>query len=1038
VTPDDWRRVTAVFHDALAVPPEARDAFLDGACPDDPTVRAEVDRLLASHQQAGAFGAVPGQAFAGDSALDMVADSSSLYRATASPDTPGARPGLASHADGAPELQASPLPPEVSTAPARRQPFLSLVWLAAALGLVMFTSAAWQLVLYRGAAPDFGWTVARRGDDWIVTSARAGGPAGLLRQGDRLLEMTGVVPFGGTSPHRRSLSPGDTYDVTIERQGQRMGLDLVVGRDPAAAAGHVTYFLISLVWWAVGLVIGLARPEQASARLASAASVMTGLNFLQATVLRGPASFHPMHVVAGTHFFCRFPSDRPVTGIWKWALGLMYLAGAIPVALGAAVQIALRTQGLSGAAALVVPRGTLFALRGPIPTYVFYASLPLMITAAIRNYRGLTDENDRRRVRWVAFGGVVGLTPQVVASVLDFASAPVALPGLFVNAFTVVIPLAAAYAIVRHRVFGIAVVVRRGLQYLLARRALQAAVALPFLVLVSIVATSRHLTIAEFVSDSRAYLYWLAAAGLLLWFRQPIRLWLDRRFFREAYDRERLMLEWFDDVRRVDSIAQLSQRVNGTLDATLHPRRVWIWYRDPHDLASTSASDPQLTPPTFPARDTFMAWLEQQRDDIAVLPLPDDAGLHERDREWFIGHDIRLIVRMTDSEERVAGALLLGGKQSEEPYSAGDRALLTAVAKQAAVVRENLHLRARVDDDARVRHDVLARLDGGLRGVLKECPACGACFDGESERCTADGTRLVLSLPVSREIDGKYRLDRLLGRGGMGAVYEACDVRLDRPVAVKIMPGRAFGQRDALRRFRREAQAAARLAHPNIVAVHDVGSLAGEGAYLVMERVQGETLRAELARCRVLSPAVAAEWFDPLLDGLAAAHAAGIVHRDLKPENVMGGRLPSGALVVKILDLGLAKFGRDDPRFSGTMTATGLAVGTLGYMSPEQRRGGDVDERTDVYAVGVMVVEALTGQRPFERKWSGPGPHAQDSAGAQLRAVWPEAHALHDLLDRCVAAEPPDRTASASALRALLIPALTGLSPAPVSRPDMV
>ena len=121
-------------------------------------------------------------------------------------------------------------------------------------------------------------------------------------------------------------------------------------------------------------------------------------------------------------------------------------------------------------------------------------------------------------------------------------------------------------------------------------------------------------------------------------------------------------------------------------------------------------------------------------------------------------------------------------------------------------MRENLRLRARVSDEVRVRHDVLARLDGRLPDLLKECPACGACFDGEVERCARDGAPLTLSLPVSRTIDGKYRLDQLIGKGGMGAVYEARDLRLDRSVAVKVLLGRAFGHQPALRRFRREAR----------------------------------------------------------------------------------------------------------------------------------------------------------------------------------------------------------------------------------------
>jgi len=140
-----------------------------------------------------------------------------------------------------------------------------------------------------------------------------------------------------------------------------------------------------------------------------------------------------------------------------------------------------------------------------------------------------------------------------------------------------------------------------------------------------------------------------------------------------------------------------------------------------------------------------------------------------------------------------------------------------------------------------------------------------------------DGIDLTLTLPVPRIIDGKYRLDRLIGRGGMGAVYEARDLRLGRDVAVKVMIGGQFGREAALRRFRREARAVARLNHPNIVALHDFGELEGGGAYLVMERIHGASLRAELRRAGSFKPADAAEWFDQVLDGLNAAHEHGVV-----------------------------------------------------------------------------------------------------------------------------------------------------------------
>jgi serine/threonine protein kinase len=283
-----------------------------------------------------------------------------------------------------------------------------------------------------------------------------------------------------------------------------------------------------------------------------------------------------------------------------------------------------------------------------------------------------------------------------------------------------------------------------------------------------------------------------------------------------------------------------------------------------------------------------------------------------------------------------------------------------------------------------------------------------------------------LSLPVPRLLQDRYRLDRVLGKGGMGAVYEARDQRLDRVVAVKIMSGRAFGQPTALRRFRREARAAARLNHPNIVAVHDFGPLEGEGAFIVMEKVEGRTLREELDGGSTLAPARAAAWFDQVLAGIEAAHALGIVHRDLKPENVIGRQDEGGALVVKVLDLGLAKLREGGSGVTSHMTAEGAIMGTFGYMSPEQLAGREVDARADVYAVAVMVVEALTGRRP------GPG-DARTGLTARLTpapgAALAEVLALDQLLARGLAADLHERVDSARAFRTALIPRLQAIAP---------
>ena len=1001
MTPERWRHVTAVFHDALAHDAPDRAAFLDRACAGDAGVRAEVDRLLAAHQRAGQFGDAPLAPQPGD--LLIGAES--------------ARSDADDHAD-------EDDGPESGTSGRQRSPFVWVVAFGAVVTIATFGSAAWLMVVQGGATKGFGWVESRRAGTFTVQRVDPTGPAaGRLAVGDRVIALNGaptVLP-GGTGLHRQELSVGDSYRLTVERQGRRLEPTLTVAAGPSDLGVRLTYFVMSLAWCVIGLLIGIARPERPAARLSFGAAVATGLVFGQGAITRALFSLNPLHVVLGFHFFSRFPTDQPLRGFRKAAVALGYAAAALPLALQMWVRVVRETQGTPAAIDLVLAHQSLFALRGPVPLYIFYACLIGMVTMLARNYRALSEEDDRRRVRWVVYVSIAALTPQIVWSVGEFFAGGGTMPwmALPANLATVAIPLVVAYAVVKHRVFDIKVAIRLGVQYLLARRALQTAVVLPAVALAITLFRNRHLTIGELATETSGYLYWLVAAGVTLRFRAPIESWLNRRFFREAHDREHLVLGLLDDVRRVESIAQLSQLVGERLTTALHPSTVYIWYREADDRAAASSSGPLLTPRDVPVGSRWLAWLEQ-RGAATALPRRADAGLSRDEARWFATHGVTLIVPMMDSSDRLVGAILLGDRKSEEPYTPADTRLLDTIAKQAADVRENLRLRARVSEDARVRHDVLARLDGRLPDLLKECPACGRCFDGPIDRCPDDGRPLTLSQPVGRTLEGKYRLDRLLGKGGMGAVYEARDLRLDRSVAVKILLGRAFGEQAALRRFRHEARAAAQLNHPNVVGVFDFGTIEGDGAYLVMELVSGSTLRAELDRHATLTPPAAAEWFAPLLDGAAAAHASGLVHRDLKPENVIGWRTDSGRLAVKILDLGLVKFTAEGLT-SGTMTATGAIMGTPAYMSPEQRRGQDVDHRTDIYAIGVMAVEALTGHRP----------PAGDShvdlrhpAGLPLHHLSAASAAIGDVLTRCLAVNPEDRIASAALLRDELIPLL--------------
>ncbi|HEY6221010.1 MAG TPA: serine/threonine-protein kinase, partial [Candidatus Eisenbacteria bacterium] len=216
---------------------------------------------------------------------------------------------------------------------------------------------------------------------------------------------------------------------------------------------------------------------------------------------------------------------------------------------------------------------------------------------------------------------------------------------------------------------------------------------------------------------------------------------------------------------------------------------------------------------------------------------------------------------------------------------------------------------------------------------------------------------------------GPYEILSPLGAGGMGEVYRAKDPRLGREVAIKVLPASFSKNSDRLKRFEQEARAAGVLNHPNLTIVYDIGQHDG-APYIVQELLEGETLRSELAGGR-FSPRKAIDYAIQIAQGLAAAHEKGIVHRDLKPENLFVTR--EGR--VKILDFGLAKLiqAEDPSRPSSLPTATepGVVMGTAGYMSPEQVKAEPVDARSDIFALGVILYEMLSGQRPF--KGDSPG-----------------------------------------------------------------
>lgn len=260
-------------------------------------------------------------------------------------------------------------------------------------------------------------------------------------------------------------------------------------------------------------------------------------------------------------------------------------------------------------------------------------------------------------------------------------------------------------------------------------------------------------------------------------------------------------------------------------------------------------------------------------------------------------------------------------------------------------------------------------------------------------------------------LEGRYRVDGVLARGGMSVVHRGMDLRLERPVAVKVLDRTLAEDPAFVRRFEREARAAARLAHPGIVAVHDQGRDADGTTFLILELVEGGTLRDVLREHRRLPPAMALTVVEQVVTALRAAHRRGLVHQDVKPENV----LVSHEGAVKVADFGLVAAawdadGADDPADDG-----GMLLGTVAYLSPEQVADGHADARSDLYAAGIVLFELLTGAPPYDG--DTPGRTASRHVAEDVPPPSSRVGGIPRALDRLVVAmtrrDPEERPADA-------------------------
>jgi hypothetical protein len=577
------------------------------------------------------------------------------------------------------------------------------------------------------------------------------------------------------------------------------------------------------------------------------------------------------------------------------------------------------------------------------------------LVALTANYRTLTS-TDRRKVRVLLFGTCCGLGPGVLLigyfwlrSSADLSASVLASPITSIGTIALIsFPVSFAYAVLQHRLFDLGTIVRRGVQYALARRFLQSL--MPGLVLVLLVDLLTHRKeplLSTIASRGWVYVSIAALAAVAYSQRQKWLDVLDRTFFREHYNAQRVLRSVADDVRAGTDLTASAPGVIARIDTALHPTFTALLVRDVADetyrIVAAQPRDLELPPLPWPNRLTrLLRALDNSLDLTAARSalLLQDIGPQEL--AFVERGGVELLVPVALQEGGFECFLSLGPKRSEEPYAREDRDLLAVVA---------------------------ASLGHALHGPRQ---------NAADERT---GPPLVIA--------DRYRIERQIGRGGMGTVHAALDLLLQRWVAVKVLRDDVMSMPEATARFQREARAAAAFSHPNVVTVHDVGVSAGH-PFLVMELLDGPTLRDVLRQEHRLDPERAIRILRDVASAVQAAHQRGLVHRDLKPENVALVD-HEGRETAKVLDFGLARAVRSDP---GELQLTGGALlGTPLYMSPEQLRGEPVDASWDLWSFAIVAFEMLTGSHPF----AGVGVHPvsrMDQSESQSPHMPPACHAV--------------------------------------------
>lgn len=826
-----------------------------------------------------------------------------------------------------------------------------------------------------------------------------------LQAGDIIVAVDGQVIAGryDWSSARQNFEIGRPLRLQVRRGAELLEVSVMLGHQKAlwsaVELANVVIMAAFVLMLLLGLLIAFQRPQDTMARIA--ALYMGNMAVFGALVLPPgfSASWRQLPLLLGAllwiarvsstligpvtfTFASLFPQKLPLPR-WLWVTAWVPALLLSPLILFHQFHMVYRPG-------LVTSPWVARALGMEWILLACYGLAAFVLFGI--NYRRLEDPNQKRRVRLLFLGAIVGLTPGFpwfVAMALGPTSALARffLSDLYLSVIgflSAVFPITYAYVVLRHRLFDIRVMIRQGLQYALARRLLLSVV--PVLAAVLLLDLLLHgdqplLSILK----SRGWVY-VFLGGLALVAHAKRAAWLDgldRRFFRESYDARRLLREVVEVIREARSLESVAPRVVAHIEAALHPEFAALLVHEPKEtsyrvLAAAPASH---APPALPAQSKLAALVRLLGKPLEV-PRTESGWLQQqlphKETDFLRCARLDLLVPVSTDAERTEVLLALGAKRSEEPYSREDQDLLLAIASSLALLLEKP-----------------ATQPATFGNAFEECPQCGLTYDTGSGRCGQDGSALGL-VALPRLLADRYHLERRLGRGGMGTVYAATDAALERRVAVKVIRDDLVGSAEAADRFRREAKTAAGFAHPNVVTVHDFG-VAGARAFLVMELLEGRSLREEVRHGGRLPAARVLEILRGVCAAVDAAHQRNLIHRDLKPENIFLARGIAGE-AAKVLDFGIAKFLPSDTLVTQDAdTGAGVLMGTIRYMSPEQLRGGAVDPSWDLWALAVVAYEMLAGAHPFPTGNSLEFQHAVLAGqNTPIRTHVPEASAAWD------------------------------------------